>query len=505
LHPAFDCGVVGEGEDTFYHLVRLFDETGELGPEQFAQAPGVVYFDQGRLTQTELRAPLDPLDTAPPPDRSILPEPRFIHVSTSRGCLFDCAFCSSSVMWGHLRAFSAERVAAELMALMREGYDRIHVHDDLFVADRERLVRLLDILQDRDLLGAVELSCTVRADLVDEYLAELLVGLHVTEVTLGLESADCATQERLNKGFNPETVRRALAVLDRFGVECSVSAIIGEPDEPVEAMRRTYSFLVEQVVAGRLNGAEVNVLAPFPGTRYWNLAVERGLVGELSAFDWSRLGAPWRGLLLNPHLAREAARLVAWDRHLRALLAALHRPLIVLAPDRDDFDLEVAPSLMRAVFMLADEPGLTENMEEGEVDLVRFGPDEMLRQLKQVVSDFGEAPLLLFAPDLAQAAAAAVRALKLALADGSTRLARLRFDAFPFVAVAADALAWGEEKILALIAGDEAALPPSMSVAEPIRIRELPYADLAQPIAYEGDVAEFLDRYAATLKKGPHG
>jgi hypothetical protein len=122
-----------------------------------------------------------------------------------------------------------------------------------------------------------------------------------------------------------------------------------------------------------------------------------------------------------------------------------------------------------------------------------------------LVEEHGEAPLLLFAPDLALASAAAVRAAKLGLAGQASRYARTRLGAFPFVVVAAEALKWGDERLLALAAGDENALPDDAPVAEPALMRQLPLADLSQPVPYDGDVAEFLDRYAATLAKGPHG
>ena len=52
-------------------------------------------------------------------------------------------------------------------------------------------------------------------------------------------------------------------------------------------MRATYRFVVEQAVRGRLAGAEINVLAPLPGTPYWEQAVEGGLVGPPESFDWA--------------------------------------------------------------------------------------------------------------------------------------------------------------------------------------------------------------------------
>lgn len=503
LHRDFACGVVGEGEETFLQLINLLAAHGELAPASLSRVQGLVYWDGDEIRRTPDRELLDLLDDLPPPDRSILPPAKFAHLLTGRGCPYDCSFCSSRLMWGGYRGFSAERVGAELAALVTEGHTQIHIHDDLFVADRPRLVRLADVLEEAEVLGAAELSCTVRADLVDEDLAEMLVRLNVTSVTFGMESADDETQARLCKRTNIKQVRNALAVLDRFGIEATVSAIVGEPDETILSMRKTYSFLCRQVMRGRLAGAEVNVLAPYPGTGYWQTAVERGLIGDPATFDWSKLGAPWRGLLLNPHLEADAARLVAWDRHLRALMAALRRSLIMIAPDDADLDLDLDPALVRAIFLWTAEDGLSEVLAQDEIDLVRFGPDRLWAQLEKIVADYGEAPLLLIAPEPDKATSAVMRALKAGLGLEKQKAVQSRVGPFPLLAVMAEAVSWGPDRVAALMKGDTEALPEELPVAQPTLLRELPLADFNQSVAYEGEVSDLLDEYTRRLPKGP--
>lgn len=499
FNEVFDCGVVGEGEDTFQHLMSVLNRTGDLAPEHLGQISGIVFRNRGELVQTAPREPLDPLDQVPPPDWDILPETKFAHVVTGRGCPYNCAFCNSRTIWGRYRGFSAERIAEDLQTLIARGRRRIHFYDDLFIVDLERLIRLADVLEDLGLSHQAHYSCTVRADLLTDAVAEVLVRLGVTSVTFGLESADDGTNRRWRKGYDLAGIHQALDLLKRYEINGAVSAIVGEPDEPMEAMRHTYIFLAEQAVCGRLAEAEVHVLAPLPGADYWEQAMERNLIGDLDTFDWSRLGAPWRGLLLNPHLEGEVGRLIAWDRYVRRLFFALHRPLIMTMPETDDLELEVDPDLLRALFLLADDPDASEVLEQGSVDLLRYGAEPLWRQFTEIVGRFGETPLVLFAPDASRASTAVVRACKLAVTIHHRPFVHSRLGAFPLMANLAAALELGRERFLALVRGDETALPDDLFTAEPAELRQLPLADLAVPVEYSGSAAQLLDQYAAGL------
>jgi len=385
--------------------------------------------------------------------------------------------------------------------LVAEEHEHIHIHDDLFADRAERVIMLADALEDRDLLGAVEFSCAVRADRVTPDLCEALVRLGASSVTFGMESADDQTQERLGKGYGLATIRRALRLLERYEIEARVSGIVGEPDESLESMRATYRFVVEQAVRGRLSGAEINVLTPLPGTPYWDLAVERGLVGPLENFDWAKLGAPWHGLLLNQNILPQAARLIGWDRHLRLLFHHAHRPMIVLTRDDVELDLDLDPALVRAVFLLADEPGTAEVLEQGVIDVVRFGPDQVRKELAEIAERYGQAPLLAIVPDPAAARLAVLRACKQGFTLTDKHAVRSRKGPFPFVTVLADSVAWDNGRLERLLDGDETALPDELFVADPQAARRLPAEDFNTPVELPFEAAEALDRYAAALAK----
>ncbi len=501
LHPAFDIGVMGEGEDTFHHLLRLLDEYGSLPPDKLDDVPGIIFFRDGQPVINRERESLEDLDMLPWPDRALLPAFKYAHVMTGRGCPFDCRFCTSRRMWGGYRGFSAARIAEEIEMLVAEEHEHIHIHDDLFADRAERVIMVADALEDRDLLGAVELSCAVRADRVTPDLCEALVRLGATSVTFGMESADDATQERLGKGYGLQTIRRALRLLERYEIEARVSGIVGEPDESLESMRATFRFVVEQAVRGRLTGAEINVLTPLPGTPYWDMAVERGLVGPLENFDWAKLGAPWHGLLLNQNLPAQAARLIGWDRHMRLLFHHAQRPMIILTRDDVELDLDLDPTLVRAVFLLAEEPGTAEVLEQGVIDVVRLGPDQVRKELAEIAERYAHVPLLAIVPDPAAARLAVLRACKQGFTLTDRHAVHSRKGPFPFVTVLADTVAWENGRLERLLDSDEAALPEEMFIADPQAARRLPAEDFNMPVTLPYEAVEALDRYAAALAK----
>ena len=155
--PYFDAGVAGEGEQTMLELMRLDKFTNE----ELSKIDGVCFNQNGKTVFTRPRDPIGPLDKIPIPDRDIanldfylkrrkiIPyyKGRSLTMMTSRGCPFNCAFCSTKVHWGGYRSFSAERVVEEIELLINKyKAEIIHIFDDLFIVEKNRLIRIHDML-----------------------------------------------------------------------------------------------------------------------------------------------------------------------------------------------------------------------------------------------------------------------------------------------------------------------------------------------------------------------
>jgi radical SAM superfamily enzyme YgiQ (UPF0313 family) len=183
--------------------------------------------------------------------------------------------------------FSPEYIVREI-SYLRDVYGARHItlFDDLFVIDKERVRRLVELVRSAGLHKRVSFNCLARANLVDDEIAELLRKMNVRRVGMGLESGSDRMLKRLKgRDCSVEGNRRAVLALARHGLETEAAFLIGAPGETEQDMLETLRFVQENP----LDLFEVYLLAPYPGTPLWDYALERGLVSP--DMSWDRLNS----------------------------------------------------------------------------------------------------------------------------------------------------------------------------------------------------------------------
>jgi len=333
LPASASAACLGESEDTFVDVIKAY-LGGGLTPDTLAGVAGVAYREGEAVRLTGPRPPRLELDTIPMPARDLFRVASHTYMFTSRGCPFKCAFCSSSRYWGRLRLFSAGYVVDEVGMLARDhGVDMISFYDDLFVASVKRVEEVVRLLEAGGLIGKVRFTCSCRANVVNPELAKLLRRMGVVSVGMGLESGDEETLRYL-KGGNISVAHNHAAVdmLKAEGLAVNASFVIGSPDEPREAVMRTYEFIKKS----RLDLFDVYLLTPFPGTPVWGDAKGRGLVTD-DMPDWSVLDvnvyrAPDKAVIMSKTMGRdEVVSLYRKFRRMRLwrnLIKSVNHPLM---------------------------------------------------------------------------------------------------------------------------------------------------------------------------------
>jgi radical SAM superfamily enzyme YgiQ (UPF0313 family) len=287
LSADMDLGVIGEGEETLAEIVQVLREHGpRVGPSQWAEVPGLVFRNpDGSLHLAPPRPRIDPLDKIPFPARDLLPRnSSYYHMISSRGCPYDCVFCSSTRFWGQVRFHSPEYVVREIEQMLNL-YQPQHLvfFDDLFIASRKRFSRIVELIEEKSIQKQVAFQVQVRANLIDQETVDLMRRMNVFSTMIGLESGNEATLRYLKGSIKLAQNQRAVDLLSAAGIEIAATFIIGAPQETRQEILQTLDF----IKCNRLTEARTYLLTPLPGTPIWEHARQRGLVSN--DMDWDQL------------------------------------------------------------------------------------------------------------------------------------------------------------------------------------------------------------------------
>ena len=282
-----DIAVIGEGENAIRDLVWWYREHG--------------FFPDRTVESREL---IKPLDSIPFPARDLLNIGKNASMITSRGCPYNCAFCSTSrYTRNQVRYHSAGYVVLEMEKIYHAYHpDYITIYDDLFAMDTERVIKIQEYMGKVNLIGKFNIAVNTRANFITDELAEVLHDMNVKVVALGVESGCQKTLDYLKSGgITVEDNARAVQILKKHHITPYCVFIIGSPDETVEDMMETIRFIKDN----NIRHYDINVLTPYPGTPVWDYALSCGLVSN--DMDWSKLDyhINKEPIILSEHISRQ--------------------------------------------------------------------------------------------------------------------------------------------------------------------------------------------------------
>jgi anaerobic magnesium-protoporphyrin IX monomethyl ester cyclase len=168
-------------------------------------------------------SPVENLDDLPFPDFSIVDgvdistkRMPITPVSTSRGCPFNCTFCSVTAMFGRkYRHRSTESVIEEIS---RIKHRRIFFYDDNFDANKARIRDLLEKMIENKITP--KWIAQVRADVAkDEELVALMSRANCSQLCIGFESLNPEVLKKYNKKQNPEDISFCINMLHKYGIK----------------------------------------------------------------------------------------------------------------------------------------------------------------------------------------------------------------------------------------------------------------------------------------------
>lgn len=188
---------------------------------------------------------------------------------TSRGCVYDCTFCSVPEISGKgFRKRSPKSVIDELRwAQEKYGATAFEIVDDVFNLDMRRCKEICCALIEAKL--GMSWSCPngLRVDRVDRELAELMFKSGCHSVNVGVESADPYVLAAVKKGETIQDIERGIRIFKEAGMRVIGYFIIGLPGDSLKLQERSVEFAKRVGI-----DAHFNMLVPYPGTECWEWA-----------------------------------------------------------------------------------------------------------------------------------------------------------------------------------------------------------------------------------------
>jgi radical SAM superfamily enzyme YgiQ (UPF0313 family) len=208
------------------------------------------------------------LDTLNYPDRGKCD--KVIPILTSRGCPWNCYFCSSQNYWGKPRYHSPEYFIGEtknILGTYRQA-KLLYVLDDLFIADKNRFEKIFDLWMSNALDDYLMLNGFVRSNLMTEDIARKLKLMGFVSVRFGAESGSDKVLKTLNKTSTVEDHQRCIDICNSVELPVCYSVISHTPGETDEDRKLTMDFIERNRDKAQVAGNYV--FRPFPGTKYYN-------------------------------------------------------------------------------------------------------------------------------------------------------------------------------------------------------------------------------------------
>lgn len=278
---------VGEGEGAILDLAERLEDG-----RSYSDIANLWVKNGDSLVENPVRPLLDDLDSLPFPDWGVLPA-KFqaelrneLPVMASRGCPFNCSFCSNhaykKLYKGKgriLRWRSPENVVEEIMEARRRYQVRsVNFRDDNFLFNREWLKDFAGLYRRK---VGLPFWCQIIPSLVEDELLEDLRKAGCVTVTIGIETADEGLREAvLKKKISTPQIIEACRLIKRHGLRVFSHNMLGLPNSSLAQDLET----LELNARAGVDYTASTLYTPLPATELGDYCVEHKLFdGDLQS------------------------------------------------------------------------------------------------------------------------------------------------------------------------------------------------------------------------------
>ena len=332
--PALDVCVRGEGEQTFLELIKSYEKTGS-----YEEVGGTAYLDEDNALH---------LDESPPPRIRKIDEigwpfwpdgylekfweagksfgvatERDMPFMVSRGCPYQCTFCSSPNMWTtrYILRDVNDVIKEAQTYVNRFGITSLQFYDLTAITKKSWIVNFCKKLLQEKINLNWSLPSGTRSEALDRESLKLLKQTGCNYLVYAPESASPRTLKKIKKKIKLDQLTESVLEAKRQNLTVRINLIIGFPEETWSDILKTMFYGLKMSACG-IDEAPLFIFSPYSGTEIFrNLQDENRL--DLDDDYFLALGA-----LNSSYLSTQ---IVCFNPKINARLLGLLRTFFMLA------------------------------------------------------------------------------------------------------------------------------------------------------------------------------
>jgi magnesium-protoporphyrin IX monomethyl ester (oxidative) cyclase len=198
-------------------------------------------------------------------------------IEFSRGCPWDCSFCSAWTFYGRSYRMAKPEVIAEEMASI--GEPNVFVVDDVAFIHPEHAMAVADAIERRGIRKRYYLETRCDTLVRNQEAFERWVKLGLNFMFLGFESLDAEQLKRFRKRLTPGQNFQALEVARKLKINVAINLIVDASwDQQQFAIAREWASQVPEIV-------HLTIATPYPGTELFNTETRELTTTDYRLFD----------------------------------------------------------------------------------------------------------------------------------------------------------------------------------------------------------------------------
>ena len=289
--PEIDICVLGEGEETSIDILKTIEQKKSL-----SKINGIVYRSGEEIIINPKRSRISRLDDIPLPAWDLFPLENYLSnnlgygvnpgrtmpMLISRGCPFQCTFCSSPQMWTTKWQARDPDCVIEEMQFYIDKYKitNFDFYDLTAIVRKDWIIKFCQKIIKKNWNITWQMPSGTRSEALDDETLGLMMLSGQKHISYAPESASKTTLQKIKKKIKIENMKKSIRSALSKGMSVKLNLMLGFPDETHKEMLETLRFVMDAAFMG-VSDVYLASFAPYPGSELFDQMYKNGQIPKL--------------------------------------------------------------------------------------------------------------------------------------------------------------------------------------------------------------------------------